>query len=310
MPFNFTVLGRNKLAFWFLSVLFSQLLLGSALSESLPVLAQSSFVSETTLDSQVMPVPDAVVTVTEPIDDSSPGTLSQALTAVANGGTINISLHSGTVLSANGLLIIPPNVKIVGTCGASLATTIINGQNVEFQLQGNNELEGINLHGVLRHTGKGNKVRCANVNQKAASLYCNPFTGTLDAQEQAFLTLINQYRQANGRSALTVNQKLTNAAKWLSGEMSSRNYFSHTDSLGRGIGLRLPAFGYLAYQALAENIYAGSQMATSAMNSWKNSPGHNDAMLSTNYTEIGIGRACNTASTWRWYWTTTFGKPQ
>ena len=39
---------------------------------------------------------------------------------------------------------------------------------------------------------------------------------------------------------------------------------------------------------------------------WQNSTDHNNNMLSTNFTEIGIGRA-QSSSTGYWYWTTTFG---
>ena len=43
------------------------------------------------------------------------------------------------------------------------------------------------------------------------------------------------------------------------------------------------------------------------MDAWKNSPGHNQNMLDGSWTEIGIGRAYNSGSTYGWYWTTTFG---
>ncbi len=55
----------------------------------------------------------------------------------------------------------------------------------------------------------------------------------LDAQEQAFLSLINSYRTQNGLGALSLNTELNNAADWMSGDMAAKNYFSHTDSLGR-----------------------------------------------------------------------------
>ena len=59
-----------------------------------------------------------------------------------------------------------------------------------------------------------------------------------------------------------------------------------------------------------ENIYKsapGDATAQPAFTSWVNSSGHRDNMLSTNFTQIGIGRA--TASDGRTYWTNTFGKP-
>ena len=55
----------------------------------------------------------------------------------------------------------------------------------------------------------------------------------LDAEEQNFITLINNYRQQNGLGALSISAKLTRAAAWHSEDMASNNHFSHTGTLGR-----------------------------------------------------------------------------
>jgi uncharacterized protein YkwD len=70
------------------------------------------------------------------------------------------------------------------------------------------------------------------------------YAQTLDSEEQAFLTLINNYRQASGLQPLQVSVTLTNASKWMSNDMATKNYFSHTDSLGRDPYQRLIDFGY------------------------------------------------------------------
>lgn len=57
----------------------------------------------------------------------------------------------------------------------------------------------------------------------------------------------------------------------------------------------------------AENIAAGSAAATRTFTQWKNSSGHRANMLNANSNAIGIGRAYGAASTYKWYWTTTFG---
>lgn len=130
---------------------------------------------------------------------------------------------------------------------------------------------------------------------------------TLDAEEQAFLTLINNYRQQNGLSTLQASVTLTNAAKWMSGDMAAKNYFSHTDSLGRDPFTRMAAFGYNYNTYMGENIAAGYSDAANTFNQWKNSSGHNANMLNPNYKVIGIGRVANLSSTYRYYWTTGFG---
>ncbi|MEI7554946.1 CAP domain-containing protein [Candidatus Chlorohelix sp.] len=132
-------------------------------------------------------------------------------------------------------------------------------------------------------------------------------TNGLDTEEQAFLGIINQYRATNGKGALSINQKLTDASRWMSSDMGAKNYFNHTDSLGRDPFKRMSDFGY-TYHSAAENIAAGYEAAQDVFIGWKNSPGHNTNMLG-NYTEIGIGRVYTASSLYKWYWTTDFGTP-
>lgn len=134
-------------------------------------------------------------------------------------------------------------------------------------------------------------------------------TPTLDAEEQALLKLINDYRGQNGLQPLKASISLTNSAKWMSGDMAGKNYFpyNHVDSLGRDPFKRMADFGYGYNSWRGENIAAGYSDAASTFTQWKNSPGHNANMLSTNYAVIGIGRVYNASATYRWYWTNDFG---
>lgn len=127
-----------------------------------------------------------------------------------------------------------------------------------------------------------------------------------DAEEKAFLTLINQYRKSKGKAALTLNQNLNNASNWMSSDMAGRNYFNHTDSQGRSPFQRMRVYGY-NYRAAGENIAAGYTTASAVMAGWKASPGHNTNMLNSAFKEIGIARAYNPSSKYQWYWTTKFG---
>ncbi len=138
----------------------------------------------------------------------------------------------------------------------------------------------------------------------------------LDDQEQALLTIINNFRKQNNIPPLSLSIPLTNAAKWLARDMASKNYLSHTDSLGRNTFDRLTTFGYTD-STKGENISAGSSDAQGAFTQWQtacdpNGSGrctyaHRMNMLSPNYTVIGIGRSYNPNSTYKWYWATTFG---
>ncbi len=127
-----------------------------------------------------------------------------------------------------------------------------------------------------------------------------------DAEEVAFLGLINQYRAQNGLEPLAMSPTLTTAARDHSLDMGTQNYFDHTGLNGSTFSQRIAAAGYPG-GTTAENIFAGGQTAQGAFESWRNSPGHNANMLNPAYKAIGIGRANVPGSDWGWYWTTTFG---
>ena len=126
----------------------------------------------------------------------------------------------------------------------------------------------------------------------------------VDAEEQALLGLINQYRQANGKNALALHADVTRAAAWFSRDMATKNYFpyDHVDANGRNIGQRLTWCG-VSYSNWAENIYAGSPGAQAVFDAWKNSSSHNVNMLRDGVTSAGIARAYDAGSTYGWYWT-------
>jgi uncharacterized protein (TIGR03437 family) len=129
----------------------------------------------------------------------------------------------------------------------------------------------------------------------------------LDGEEQMVLKLINDYRAQSGLNPLRASAALTRAADWMSADMAARNYFNHTDSQGRDPFVRMTAFGYNYGGYRGENIAAGYNDAGRTFNLWRNSPGHNAAMLNANFNVIGISRAYVASSTYKWYWTTDFG---
>jgi uncharacterized protein YkwD len=128
-----------------------------------------------------------------------------------------------------------------------------------------------------------------------------------DGEESAFLQLVNDHRSQNGLPPLAFSQTLSVAAEALSLDMATKDFFSHTGSNGSSFVDRITAAGYPDPGNTAENIFAGGDSAAGAMESWRNSPGHNANMLSTTAQAIGIARVNNPDSTWKWYWTTTFG---
>ncbi|MGZ3700000.1 MAG: CAP domain-containing protein, partial [Bdellovibrionota bacterium] len=98
-----------------------------------------------------------------------------------------------------------------------------------------------------------------------------PAGSVLDAEESAFVGLINDYRAQNGAPALQVSAGLTASSHWLSTDMAAKNYFSHTDSLGRDPFTRMDDFNYPSTGYRGENIAAGNATAQATFDQWKSS---------------------------------------
>jgi uncharacterized protein YkwD len=131
---------------------------------------------------------------------------------------------------------------------------------------------------------------------------------SLDSEETAFITLINNYRAQHGLLPLSIDWKLQPPADWMSGDMGEKAYFSHTDSLGRDPWTRMCQVGGYCYNTYkGENIAAGFTTAQAVFDAWKASPGHNANMLGPNFSVMGIARVYTPGSPYTWYWTNDFG---
>jgi uncharacterized protein YkwD len=135
---------------------------------------------------------------------------------------------------------------------------------------------------------------------------CSVSDLTFDSQEQAFLTLINDYRAQNGAGPLTVSASLNQSASWMAVDLATKDYFSHTDSLGRPPSTRSANCG--GPSNIGENLAAGTMADTAqeAFDMWQASSGHNQNMLYAGYKQIGIARYYDANSTYSWYWVTDF----
>ena len=127
-----------------------------------------------------------------------------------------------------------------------------------------------------------------------------------DAEEWAFIELLNAYRGQLGLTPVTLNYELGAAAEYHSVDMAMNNYFDHYALDGTDAGTNIQNFGYTGFP-YSENIAAGMATAQEVLIGWQNSPEHNATMTNPQYTEIGIGRHYNEASHYGWYWTATYG---
>ena len=126
-----------------------------------------------------------------------------------------------------------------------------------------------------------------------------------DAEEAAFVRLLNEYRASRGLAPVTATPLLNQVAYDHSLAMGTQRFFSHNDPSGGTPFTRMAAAGYPS--GVAENIAAGNAGAAATFQQWRNSPGHNTNMLSARARAIGIGRAYVANSQYRYYWTNVFG---
>lgn len=109
---------------------------------------------------------------------------------------------------------------------------------------------------------------------------------------------------------VTLNPRLTGAARKHSQDMADKNYFEHTSQNGTMFMERIQAERY-NYQTVGENIArtSGNQnnvTLTTLMDSWLASFGHCTILMNGNFKNVGIGIAYD-ATVNKTYWTTDFG---
>jgi uncharacterized protein YkwD len=131
---------------------------------------------------------------------------------------------------------------------------------------------------------------------------------SLDSAEQDLVARINAFRAGRNLPTLAVSDTLTSAAKWMSVDMSSRNYFAHTSLDGRSPTQRMADAGYPAFGTwTGEDLAAGYTSTVDVLNGWISSPAHYAVLVNPQYHAIGVGRGYTGGSTYGWYWTADFG---
>ncbi len=127
----------------------------------------------------------------------------------------------------------------------------------------------------------------------------------LDYELQA-VALINQERSSRGIAPLAIASELTQSARLQSRYLADQDYWGHTWPDGTTPWDRIHWACY-DYATAAENIAAGYPTPAAVVNGWMNSDGHRAAILNEAFTEIGLGYAVNSASSFGVYWTANFG---
>lgn len=123
---------------------------------------------------------------------------------------------------------------------------------------------------------------------------------TVSSYEAEVIRLVNEIRVQNGLSALKTNWELSRVARYKSQDMVDNHYFSHTSPTYGTPFEMMRAFG-LSYRAAGENIAYGQTTPQAVVTAWMNSSGHRANILSSSYTQIGVGYVAKGN-----YWTQMF----
>jgi uncharacterized protein YkwD len=91
-----------------------------------------------------------------------------------------------------------------------------------------------------------------------------------------------------------------------SADMGDQDFFNHTGSDGLSPSDRMDNAGY-PYRYAGENIAAGQPDVATVIQSWIDSPGHCENLMSAKFTEMGGGIYSTTTARYGIYWTVDFG---
>lgn len=109
----------------------------------------------------------------------------------------------------------------------------------------------------------------------------------LDTDEQTMLNLINQERKSYGLSELKLDTRLKNVAQTKCRELIQLNYFAHQSPVYGSPFDMIRYFG-ITFAKAGENL-AMNTCVESAHDALMNSDAHRKAIMSPDYTHVGIG---------------------
>jgi uncharacterized protein YkwD len=124
----------------------------------------------------------------------------------------------------------------------------------------------------------------------------------------AAVAALNQVRTNSGRTALTPNPTLTEAANRYAQTLAEQHYFGHDGRDGSSPQGRIIAAGY-AGSFRGEALAAGQTSAQAAVATWLNSPSHAAILLEPSAIEVGIGYYSDPTSDYGTYWVLVTGVP-
>ncbi|RJR37238.1 MAG: CAP domain-containing protein [Deltaproteobacteria bacterium] len=141
------------------------------------------------------------------------------------------------------------------------------------------------------------RVQIPPVAQQPKPVLPPPGVKHLPKVEDLVLEMTNQARRSQGLAPLSNDEELRNVARAYSDDMLARNFFDHTNPEGVAFDERISDHYPHRVYVVGENIWSAfgyhpdktQQVAKEIMDSWMNSPGHRENLLSPGYTHLGVG---------------------
>jgi uncharacterized protein YkwD len=122
------------------------------------------------------------------------------------------------------------------------------------------------------------------------------------------LEAINGYRREKGLKTVSLDPKLTLAAKAHSRDLAKHDRISHYGSDGSSPWDRVKRTGYSARLA-AENVGTGQASFEEVMQGWKESDGHNKNLLLPDARHMGVALVQDPNTEFKTFWTLVVGSP-
>jgi len=119
---------------------------------------------------------------------------------------------------------------------------------------------------------------------------------------------VNAYRAEYGRAPLIWKTELATAAQIHAADLAFHGLIQHEGTDGSHHGTRILRQGY-TYSLALENVAAGQRNWEDALQGWKNSKGHNEALLNNEVTEFGVALEFNENTKLATYWAMVLAAP-
>ena len=160
------------------------------------------------------------------------------------------------------------------------------------------------LNSAAAFAAGSNETAASGITVESANGAERVIPSIVSADEWEVLRLVNSERSARGLSPLTTFSTLQSGAEIRAREIVT--LFSHTRPNGESCFTVLDEVGIGNYQSAGENIAAGQNSPAAVMNSWMNSEGHRNNILSASYKHIGVGMKHEPNSIYEKHWVQLF----